>query len=468
MAKGKQSLSKIDTPVKRSKLAPSEGQDGVSRGPYFERIRRGLSLGYFKPRSGPGNWWVRVAERERAIKKVFAVADDEGGEDVYKSRGLPLYTHAEAIQQAQAAAKIASAARRRGATTSPVNSALEEATAYRYLNATPSSYTVGDLLADHALGLKNAGKVASGQAVAKAAAGPLFSMIASRRVAQIRGSDLLAWRDSIAASAPLRRHSGSAQLQAMPKEADAQARRRRRVRVNRLITDLRAARNRVTSRVDWLPAETALEFAKLEKFDDVGRGKVRPLDADEVSRLLASCGTPAFRDLVLGALLTGARYGEMIRLRVGDFRREDGKLHFDQTKDEQEAGRDVALSLEGIEHFLRLTNGREPHELVFPGWRAGAQCRPMREAVEAAALSNFPFRPTFHSLRDTFATALLRSGVRLEIVSKILGHSSVALTEKHYAKFADSDIDTAARSLPRFTQPPADVVSIVGLKKGAK
>lgn len=38
-----------------------------------------------------------------------------------------------------------------------------------------------------------------------------------------------------------------------------------------------------------------------------------------------------------------------------------------------------------------------------------------------------------HQLRDTFAVSLLLEGVRIERVSVLLGHSSVRITEKHYA-----------------------------------
>jgi len=41
-----------------------------------------------------------------------------------------------------------------------------------------------------------------------------------------------------------------------------------------------------------------------------------------------------------------------------------------------------------------------------------------------------------HRFRDTFAVELLLSGVRLERVSVLLGHSSVKITERHYAPWA--------------------------------
>ena len=41
-----------------------------------------------------------------------------------------------------------------------------------------------------------------------------------------------------------------------------------------------------------------------------------------------------------------------------------------------------------------------------------------------------------HRLRDTFACHLLSKGVPMEEVSKLLGHSSIGTTEKHYAQWA--------------------------------
>jgi integrase len=38
-----------------------------------------------------------------------------------------------------------------------------------------------------------------------------------------------------------------------------------------------------------------------------------------------------------------------------------------------------------------------------------------------------------HRFRDTFAVELLLAGVPIERVSMLLGHSSVRVTEKHYA-----------------------------------
>jgi integrase/recombinase XerD len=46
-----------------------------------------------------------------------------------------------------------------------------------------------------------------------------------------------------------------------------------------------------------------------------------------------------------------------------------------------------------------------------------------------------------HQLRDTFAVDLLSKGVPLEEVSKLLGHTSIKTTEKHYAAWVQSRQD---------------------------
>jgi integrase/recombinase XerD len=59
---------------------------------------------------------------------------------------------------------------------------------------------------------------------------------------------------------------------------------------------------------------------------------------------------------------------------------------------------------------------------------AGNYRRTLRKLCEQAKVTNA--HP--HRFRDTFAVRLLQQGVPLERVSKLLGHRSVKITEKHY------------------------------------
>ena len=49
---------------------------------------------------------------------------------------------------------------------------------------------------------------------------------------------------------------------------------------------------------------------------------------------------------------------------------------------------------------------------------------------------------SFHSSRHSFATRALRKGIRIEYVSKLLGHSSIKTTQI-YTKIINSELDNA-------------------------
>ncbi len=61
-------------------------------------------------------------------------------------------------------------------------------------------------------------------------------------------------------------------------------------------------------------------------------------------------------------------------------------------------------------------------------------------------------------LRDTFASVLISNGIQLKYVSKQLGHGSIAITEKSYAKwcFGDEYVEPIRLSP---SELPADLLS---------
>lgn len=457
MPRAKTRTSAIDTQAKRGKLAPRDE-------PYWEPLQRGAHLGYHKPRSGPGSWRIRVFVGRRYFKEVLAPAADLGIEPGSLVASRPALDYLGAKRRADTRTRqIAASAGRRAEPLREEPGAPD----YAYRTASARTYTVLEMLLDHAKALRAEGKLTAARGIEREARTAVYEDLADLKVADVTSDQLAAWRERLSTSQPLRRGRVPPRLVPLPEDADSETRRKRKVRVNRVITDLKAARNRIGYRVDWLPPESARAFAKLKKYPgrEVDRGRVRPLDSGEVVRLLDACDSPEFRDLMLGALVTGARYSELVDLRVGDFNSSLDKLEFRSTKDEPGGGRSIALAPEGVELFRRLSAKRPADEPLFvrpdgKPWQRTDQARPMRRAVERAALSCYPFRPSFHNLRDTYATTLLRAGVPIKVVSELLGHSTVALTERHYARFAEADLDTAARKLPRFASRPANVVAI--------
>jgi integrase len=83
-------------------------------------------------------------------------------------------------------------------------------------------------------------------------------------------------------------------------------------------------------------------------------------------------------------------------------------------------------------HYFFWSGNGDP-ETAKRGW-----VRSMALLFKNVALKNpdgTPKRCHSHMFRDTFAVELLLAGVPIDQVSLLLGHSSVKVTEKHYAPF---------------------------------
>jgi len=82
---------------------------------------------------------------------------------------------------------------------------------------------------------------------------------------------------------------------------------------------------------------------------------------------------------------------------------------------------------EGNKYFFWTGNGSEKSGVSV--WQ-----RTLAKLFENAGIAN----GHAHRFRDTFSVKLLSAGVSLEAVSVLLGHSSVKITEKHYAPWVKS------------------------------
>ena len=181
------------------------------------------------------------------------------------------------------------------------------------------------------------------------------------------------------------------------------------------------------------------------------------LTVAESQRLIEAADPESgFRDLVRGALHTGARYGELCEMRVRDFQRECVVIPESNSKNNKP--RDIELTDEGIAFFKALTSGRPADQFVFrhadgSQWKKSHQFRPMRAACKAANVRIMGF----HGLRHTWASLAVTSGVPLLYVAQNLGHLDrdhkphTRMAEKHYAHLAKGHVRETIRKLaPRF------------------
>jgi integrase len=180
-----------------------------------------------------------------------------------------------------------------------------------------------------------------------------------------------------------------------------------------------------------------------------------------------------FEALYVLAITAGLREGELLGLKWDDVELEAGKLAVRRTLSEARSGRffeapkngkgrSIRLTKQAVEALrshrkrqnedrLRLGALWEYNGLVFPN-RLGKPMnannlyhRDWKNLLGRAGLSDRGF--TFHALRHTFATTLLRQNVNPKIVQHQLGHATISQTMDTYSHVMPDMGNVAADAL---------------------
>lgn len=173
------------------------------------------------------------------------------------------------------------------------------------------------------------------------------------------------------------------------------------------------------------------------------------LNADEVVRFLEAVPGLKARIALTTAYGAGLRAGEVSRLKPGDIDSGRGMIRIERGKGGKQ--RYVMLS----EQLLAILRGywrrARPGTWMFPG-RDGT--RPVDPAVlnaacrSARAAAGLDKQVTVHTLRHSFATHLLESGVDIRIIQVLLGHAQLSTTAR-YTQVAASTIRKTQSPLER-------------------
>jgi integrase len=177
-------------------------------------------------------------------------------------------------------------------------------------------------------------------------------------------------------------------------------------------------------------------------------GRLRYLQPTELQAALVHC-PPWIRPVVLLAVSTGMRRGEILGLRWMDVDLLHRQVNLPQTKNGK--GRTVYLNEMALDVFrsLALDTETRPDEPVF-----GLEATPeevsmcFMRACRRAGITNFHL----HDLRHTFATWLRQSGVQLDEIARQLGHSDLRMTQR-YAHLAASQVREAVCRLDSILRP---------------
>lgn len=168
---------------------------------------------------------------------------------------------------------------------------------------------------------------------------------------------------------------------------------------------------------------------RLERYPEKD-GKTRFLSDEERARLLEACRASKWKKLyllVLLALTTGARRGELLELRWQDFDVEHGVVHVARTKNGDPKA--LPLTQPVVEEVERLRGA--PGALVFASARKPDVAYNIeerwRQALHAARVREF----RFHDLRHSCASFLAMHGASLLEIGDLLGHRQISMTKRY-------------------------------------
>ncbi len=171
--------------------------------------------------------------------------------------------------------------------------------------------------------------------------------------------------------------------------------------------------------------------------------RVRFLDQDERARLLEACKVskyPRLHALVLAAMTTGARQGELLVLRWRDVDLAKGRATVHHSKN---GDRRTLILLPQVIAALEPFAG-DADRFVFGSYRTRHRTRASidtawRHAIERARLCDF----RFHDLRHCCASYLAQAGKPLNVIKEILGHRKIDMT----LRYAHLTVDAAEEAM---------------------
>lgn len=174
------------------------------------------------------------------------------------------------------------------------------------------------------------------------------------------------------------------------------------------------------------------------------QGERAYLTMDEVRRMAAAeCRNAVLKRAFMFSCLTGLRKSDIERLTWGDVHRQGRftRIIFRQKKTGGQEYLDIS-----DEAVVWMGERGVSGAAVFPGFvmRGHSSVELGQWAVRAGIGKHI----TFHSARHSFAVMMLELGVDIYTVSKLLGHTDVAVTQV-YAHMLDKNKQNAVARIPK-------------------
>jgi len=173
------------------------------------------------------------------------------------------------------------------------------------------------------------------------------------------------------------------------------------------------------------------------------------LSQGEVSRILSSVNNIKHKAILMLIYSAGLRVSEVVKVKPEDIDAERKLIHIKGAKGRKD--RYTLLSDIALDVLNEYIQKYKPQRWLFPGTNPGKHVttRTVQAIFEQACeKANIGKEVSVHSLRHSFATHLLESGVDLRYIQELLGHKSSKTTEI-YTHVSNKDLSQIKSPLDR-------------------
>jgi integrase len=212
--------------------------------------------------------------------------------------------------------------------------------------------------------------------------------------------------------------------------------------INRHVATLK---HMFTKAVEWdMVEEEILKRVRRAKMLEENNRRLRYLSKDECQALINACD-PHLKPIVIMALNTGMRRGEILSLKWDNVDRENGFILLDHTKNGERREIPINATLRTTLEELFKGTAKKPRRIDVPyvfyrmasddstgqstqtGKAFQRIDRSFMSACKRAKVRDFHF----HDLRHTFASQLVMAGIDLTTVKELLGHKTLTMTLRY-------------------------------------
>ena len=154
------------------------------------------------------------------------------------------------------------------------------------------------------------------------------------------------------------------------------------------------------------------------------------LNQNEVIRILQATDNEKHKTILFLIYSAGLRVGEVVRLKPGDI--DSTRMLIRVNKGKGAKDRYTLLSQIALDQLRKYYKLYKPETWLFTGGKEGDHIteRTVQRVFEAScSRAKIEKEASVHTLRHSFATHLLESGVDLRYIQELLGHASTKTTE---------------------------------------